>query len=218
DLLTSGLDRIAVRIPRHPMALQLLEKLSFPLAAPSANPFGYVSPTTPQHVAEQLGEQVPYILDGGPCTIGLESTILGFEHNKIIVHRLGGLKLEQIQDELGPVQLHLNQSSNPQAPGMLKSHYAPHKRVVIGEIPLLLTEQAHSRIGIISFKDSYHHSSVRYQNVLSPEGDLDEAATKLFSALRDLDTANIDIILTHEFPNEGLGKAINDRLMRASAR
>ena len=128
DLLTSGLSRIAIRIPNHPLTKQLLSKLDFPLAAPSANPFGYVSPTTAQHVQDQLGDKIPYILDGGPCKVGLESTIVGFENDEVIIYRLGGTKVEEIEKLIGPVKIQVNESSNPAAPGMLKSHYSPGRK------------------------------------------------------------------------------------------
>ncbi len=215
DLLTSGSDRVAVRVPDHPLTLALLKKLDFPLAAPSANPFGYVSPTTAQHVADQLGEDIPYILDGGSCTIGLESSIVGFEDDEVIVYRLGGLPLEKIIDSVGPVRVHLNKSSNPQAPGMLKSHYSPGKQVVLGDLETLIQDTKSKRVGIISFNQVFEGLQ---QFTLSPSGDMQEAAANLFKALRELDGAPIDIILAEKVPDQGLGKAINDRLERAAAK
>ena len=215
DLLTSGSDRVAVRMPNHPLTLELLQQLDFPLAAPSANPFGYVSPTTTQHVADQLGPDIPYILDGGPCTIGLESSIVGFEGEDAIVYRLGGLPPEEIQKVIGPVKVNLNKSSNPQAPGMLKSHYSPGKPVILGNIDALIQEHKEKQIGIIAFEKTY---GTFPQVTLSTSGDMQEAAANLFKALRDLDTDSIDIILAETVPDHGLGKAINDRLERAAAK
>jgi L-threonylcarbamoyladenylate synthase len=134
NLVTSGLDRVGVRIPNHSLTLELLSKLSFPLAAPSANPFGYISPTKAEHVDKQLGTKIPYILDGGACEVGLESTIVGEENGEIIVYRLGGLSIDDIEAVVGKVFVQLNQSSNPKAPGQLKSHYAPKKPVYIGNV------------------------------------------------------------------------------------
>lgn len=125
DLVTAGSPIVAVRIPKHPLTLKLLEKLPFPLAAPSANPFGYISPTTPEHVARQLGDKIGYILDGGPCTVGVESTIVGFKADQCIVFRKGGVAVEAIESIVGPVEVRTHSTSNPQAPGMLQSHYAP---------------------------------------------------------------------------------------------
>nr|WP_310590383.1 L-threonylcarbamoyladenylate synthase [Dyadobacter sp. NIV53] len=127
DLVTSGLDHVAVRIPNHPLTLELLRQLEFPLAAPSANPFGYISPTKSEHVNAQLGEKIPYILDGGECGVGIESTIVGFVNDIPTVYRLGGLAIDEIENIVGKVNVLPHSSSNPQAPGMLKSHYAPRK-------------------------------------------------------------------------------------------
>lgn len=214
ELLTSGSERVAIRMPNHPLALTLLQTLSFPLAAPSANPFGYVSPTTAQHVADQLGPDIPYILNGGACSIGLESSIVGFEGTDAVVYRLGGLPLEQIEATIGPVRIHLNKSSNPQAPGMLKSHYAPGKKVILGQIPELIRAHGHQKVGIISFQQNFGDFP---QFVLSPSGNMQEAAANLFRALREMDQQDIDILLAERVPEEGLGKAINDRLERAAA-
>jgi L-threonylcarbamoyladenylate synthase len=204
DLVTSGLPQVAVRIPNHHLTLKLLKSLDFPLAAPSANPFGYVSPTKAEHVAAQLEDNVGYILDGGSCEIGLESTIVGFEDGKITVYRLGGLALEDIEKIVGKVEVRINQSSNPKAPGMLKSHYAPKKPLFIGDADTFLKENKGKKIGIISLEK------------LSPSKNLKEAAHKLFSALRDLDESDVDVIIAEKFPEDFLGRAINDRLQRAS--
>lgn len=215
DLLTSGLDRVAVRIPNHPLTLELLSKLDFPLAAPSANPFGYVSPTSAQHVANQLGDKISYILDGGSCSVGIESTIVGFEEDEVVVYRLGGASLEAIQNVVGEVKVNINQSSNPKAPGMLKSHYSPGKRLILGDIMTNLKSVAPDKTGIISFKTNYSNE-VRKQIILSSSGDTTEAATHIFQALREMDDANIETVLAELLPEEGLGRAVNDRLKRAA--
>ncbi|MEQ8533736.1 MAG: L-threonylcarbamoyladenylate synthase, partial [Imperialibacter sp.] len=150
-LLTSGLKTVAVRIPDHPLTTALLEQLDYPLAAPSANPFGYVSPTTAHHVQDQLGESIPYILDGGPCRVGIESTIIGFENNKPVVYRLGGKRIDEIEKLIGTVRIRTNMSSDPAAPGMLKSHYAPTKRVVVGDLEELIPKLNPMKVAVISF-------------------------------------------------------------------
>lgn len=216
EVVTSGLSTVAIRIPNHPMALKLLSGLDFPLAAPSANPFGYVSPTSANHVNDQLGERIPYILDGGPSQIGVESTILGFDENGPVVYRLGGTKVETIEETLGPVKMALNQSSNPIAPGMLKSHYAPKRKVYIGEIEALIDEHKGKKIGVISFFSRHQAVPEAHQIILSPKANLDEAASRLFSALRLMDKLDLDLVLTERFPETGLGRAINDRLKRAA--
>lgn len=215
DLVTSGLDRVAIRVPNHVLALQLLNRLSFPLAAPSANPFGYISPTKPEHVLHQLGGKVPYILDGGPCEVGLESTIVGMEGDQVTVYRLGGLSVEAIESVVGSVQIQLNQSSNPSAPGMLKSHYAPRKPLILGDIPTLIAAHPDKRIGLLSYR-GVCSAAVAREEVLSISGDLEEAAQRLFSALRDLDNSEVDLLVGEYLPEVGLGRAINDRLRRAA--
>ncbi len=216
DLVTAGLPTVAVRIPNHPLTLDLLRSLAFPLAAPSANPFGYISPTTAQHVADQLGDQVPYILDGGPAGIGIESTIVGFESDKATVFRLGGMALDQIERLIGPVSVRTHSTSNPKAPGMLSSHYAPRKPLILlsaGETP-----PPNERAGALGFREPFGGLRPDYQRMLSPTGSLNEAAKNLFAHLRALDALPIDVIYAEQLPNEGLGWAMNDRLRRASVR
>ncbi|HXD94891.1 MAG TPA: L-threonylcarbamoyladenylate synthase [Bacteroidia bacterium] len=217
DLVTSGLPNVAVRIPNHKLTLQLLESLDFPLAAPSANPFGYVSPTTSAHVAAQLQNKVDYILDGGTCDVGIESTIVGFENNRITVYRLGGLAVEDIEHIVGKVNVQVNQSSNPTAPGMLKSHYAPTKPLFIGDVANFIKNNASKKIGIISFFQDYN-AEKKHLKILSTTKDLKEAAHNLFAAIRDLDTSDVEVIIAEKFPDNFLGRSINDRLQRASAK
>ncbi len=213
DLVTSGLDNVAIRIPNHALTLELLKQLDFPLAAPSANPFGYISPTTSHHVFDQLQGRIPYILDGGSTEVGVESTIVGFEEDEVIVYRLGGLAIEEIERVIGEVKINLNESSNPKSPGMLKSHYAPRKRLVIGESVNQLT----GNIGVIAFDEYVDVIELKNQILLSPKGDLNEAAKNLFAAMRKLDASDVEKIIAVKFPEVGLGRAINDRLKRASS-
>lgn len=217
DLVTAGLPTVAVRVPNHPLTLDLLRSLSFPLAAPSANPFGYISPTTAQHVADQLGDQVPYILDGGPSSVGLESTIIGFDAGIATVYRLGGIALADIERVIGPVVVRSHSTSNPQAPGMLSSHYAPRKPLILlppGAAPPTNTERA----GALVFREPFGSIPAVNQRVLSPTGNLAEAAKNLFAHLRALDALDVAIIYAEPLPNIGLGPAMNDRLKRASTR
>lgn len=213
DLLTSGLSRAAFRIPNHPDALAILKELDFPLAAPSANPFGFVSPTSAQHVQDQLGDKIDYIFDGGECSVGIESTVIGFEGGEVIVHRLGGLSIEEIEKEVGEVRLALNKSSNPDAPGQLKKHYSPGKPVIIGDIGSLIEEHRERKVGVISFEKDF---GINKQIVLSPEGDLSQAAKGIFTALRTMKNSDVELIISQKFPDMGVGRAINDRLQRAS--
>jgi L-threonylcarbamoyladenylate synthase len=214
DLVTSGLDTVGIRCPQHALTQQLLAALDFPLAAPSANPFGYISPTRPEHVNAQLGDRIAYILDGGACTVGIESTIVGFQQEQPVIYRMGGLGLEQIEETVGPVKTVLHSSSNPQAPGQLQSHYAPRKKLMVGNLRELLRAHNTQRCAILSFREDLGHP---YQYVLSPTGKLSEAAQHLFTALRQLDQQPVDLIVAEWVPNTGLGRAINDRLARAAA-
>ena len=216
DLLTSGLPRVAVRIPNHPLALSLLKQIDFPLAAPSANPFGYVSPTEVEHVNNQLGGKISYILNGGRCEVGLESTIVGFEEDRAVIQRLGGINIEEIEEIAGKVKIQVNNSSNLASPGMLKSHYSPGKKILLGDVKENLKRTNNEKVGIISFDQHYDIPSEN-QFLLSPEGSLEEAARNIFQALRHMDNPNIEIILADYVSKEGLGLAINDRLSRAAA-
>ncbi len=217
DLVTSGLDRVGIRCPAHPLTLKLLNSVSFPLAAPSANPFGYVSPTTALHVQDQLGDKIPYILDGGPCTIGIESTILGWEGQQPVIYRLGGVGQEQLESMLGPIQVQPHSSSNPQAPGQLESHYAPNKKFLLGELNELVARNPFRKPGILAFRRQISGVDPSRQLLLSPSGNLNEAARNLFSMLRQLDAMEIDGVLAEKVPDTGLGRAINDRLRRAAS-
>ncbi|WP_425636030.1 L-threonylcarbamoyladenylate synthase [Algoriphagus yeomjeoni] len=220
DIVTSGLDRVAVRVPDHQLTLELLSKIDYPLAAPSANPFGYISPTSPQHVDAQLGGKISYILDGGICKVGLESTIVGMEGDEIVVYRLGGLDISDIEALVGKVRVKSHSSSNPQAPGLLESHYAPTKPFLIGDLATLILD--HTKEGtdfaVLSLDKKFDSIPSGYQIALSPGSDLKEAATNLFAAMRTLDESNVQVILAEMMPEKGLGKAINDRLKRAATK
>jgi L-threonylcarbamoyladenylate synthase len=215
DLVTSGLDTVGLRCPDHALTRELLETLDFPLAAPSANPFGYVSPTTPQHVQDQLGNKIQYILDGGASRVGIESTILGFEGKDPVVYRMGGLSVETLENFLGNIKVQLHSSSNPKAPGQLKSHYAPLKRVLLGNLDDLLQKYPAHCSSILTFNKDFNSPN---QIILSKSGSLDEAAQNLFASLRSLDKMDTEVILAELVPEEGVGRAINDRLRRAAAR
>ena len=218
DLVTSGLDRVAVRVPNHPLTLALLAQLDFPLAAPSANPFGYISPTQAGHVDAQLGTQIPYILDGGACAVGLESTIVGMEGEQVIIYRLGGLELSKIESVVGTVTVQAHSTSNPSAPGQLASHYAPQKPFILGNLGELVPQliQQGKKVGVLSFSTHFPSLSADCQVVLSASQDLTEAAQRLFMAMRLLDESQAELIVAEFVPEIGLGRAINDRLKRAA--
>lgn len=218
DLVTAGSPLVAVRIPNHPLTLDLLSKLEFPLAAPSANPFGYISPTRPEHVEQQLGNKIPYILDGGACEVGLESTIIGFPNGQATIFRKGGIAIEAIEKVIGTVAVQTHSTSNPSAPGLLKSHYAPTVPLVLGTIADLLLQYEGKQVGILSFQKHYSSIPAEHQVVLSQSGNFTEAARNLFAGMRYLDSLQLDVILAELLPEEDLGRAVNDRLRRAGVR
>ncbi|GJM30087.1 MAG: threonylcarbamoyl-AMP synthase [Cyclobacteriaceae bacterium] len=217
DLVTSGLDTVAIRVPNHPITLELLQLLDYPLACPSANPFGYVSPTRASHVQQQLGDQIPYILDGGPCEVGIESTIVGFDQGKGVIYRPGGITVENIEKIIGKVIIKTS-VSNPVTPGMLENHYSPGKTLILGSIKNLLGHYGDEKIAILTYRDIYPEVPEDHQIQLSPAGDLKQAAQNLFASLRKLDAMDISYIFAEPVPNHGLGIAINDRLTRAATK
>lgn len=220
-IVTAGTPAVAVRVPAHPVTLELLQQLDFPLAAPSANPSGMVSPTSALHVAAQLGDKVSYILDGGPCRVGVESTIISFLEERPRLLRYGGISLENIEAVIGKIALpEAGFVDNPIAPGMLARHYATRHPLVLGDAELLI-RQAHQldpipRIASISLTRQFKDLPAAYQFCLSPSGNLEEAASRLFHAMRQADDMDIDLIVADRFPEKGLGLAINDRLKRAA--
>ena len=217
DIVTSGLDTVGLRMPNHPTTIELLNQLDFPLAAPSANPFGYISPTSAQHVFDQLGGKLPYILDGGICNVGVESTIVGFENGQCLIYRLGGITVEAIRKVIPDAELQINSSSNPKAPGMLNSHYAPSKPFYLGDMIELIEKYDGKNIAALTFGQSTIPDSVKEFN-LSPASDFKEAAFNLFSFLRALDAdQKVDLIIASLLPEKDLGLAINDRLRRAAS-
>ena len=215
DLVTAGHPKVAVRIPNHPITLELLRSLDFPLAAPSANRFGYVSPTSAAHVLQGLDGIIPYILDGGNCAVGLESTIVDFEGDDVIIRRKGGISSEAISNVIGkPVIVRTHASEHPVAPGQLKSHYATATPLITGNPEEIIHQFPGSKIALIEFGTSLIEEAFFRVN-LSPSANLDEAARNLFSMMRQTDQCGADIILASLLPEEGLGSAVNDRLKRA---
>lgn len=219
DIVTGGKKSVAVRIPNHELTLKLLSMLDYPLAAPSANPFGFISPTNPYHVEEQLGNKLSYILDGGECNIGLESTIISFLNETPELLRFGGVSVESIENIIGKIKVKVNILNElPDAPGQLKSHYAPNHKLIVGNIDDLINKSNFDteRIGILSFNKEFSSIPIKNQRKLSNHSNLEEAASNLFRVMRELDKLDIDIIFAENFPDIEIGKAINDRLKRAS--
>lgn len=217
DLATAGNPTVGVRFPKHKLTRAVLQQCGFPLAAPSANLFGKVSPTQASHVREQLGDRVDYILDGGPCSVGLESTIIDLSTAKPAILRLGGLSLEEIENALGEkIYTVQTSSSNPKAPGMLSAHYSPGIKLLHGNLIQNLKLINPAKTGTLTFSQKVGGVPLKNQRILSPKGNLVEAASQLFSSLNSFKGSGLEVILAEEFPNEGLGRAINDRLKRAS--
>ncbi|MBX6746038.1 MAG: threonylcarbamoyl-AMP synthase [Acetobacteraceae bacterium] len=217
DLLTgAGLDTLAVRVPAHPLARELLQRVGRPVAAPSANRSGQVSPTTAQHVLEGLSGRIAAVLDGGPCSVGVESTVLGLSGAGAVLLRPGGVPLEAIEAAIGPVGRALPPGAgmeSPISPGMLLSHYAPGLPV-----RLAATQVAEDE-ALLAFGPPLPGAAVTWN--LSEKGDLREAAARLFAGLRWLDAEGTRRgcrgIAAMPVPETGLGLAINDRLTRAAA-
>jgi len=218
DLVTSGHPTVGIRVPQHPMAQELLKSLDFPLAAPSANKFGNVSPTSALNVEEQIGNEIEYILDGGDCEVGLESTIVTFEEEEVIVLRLGGISLEQLEETLQkPVKEVRTSSSKPQAPGMLTAHYSPGIPVHFGSWASRPDGTPLSKTGFLCLEKPTGFPSEAAIYELSPRADLNEAARQLFRGLRSFNPEKVELIVAEPMPELGLGRAINDRLRRAAA-
>ncbi|RPI83720.1 MAG: threonylcarbamoyl-AMP synthase [Planctomycetaceae bacterium] len=248
DLVTAGLDTVAVRVPDHPVAQALLEAAGVPIAAPSANPFGMVSPTTAEHVREQLGSHIDFVLDGGPCRVGVESTVLLVDDQRLTLLRPGGTTVEEIEDCLGKVHWSAHAASPDSAagliaPGTLERHYSPRTplrvldagtasqwatggdevavKIVPGDASFTRGQcGVHDRqgVGLLAFTEPAGRRHFDRVEVLSARGDLREAAAGFFAALRRLDAAGLELIVAEWFPEAGLGRALNDRLRRAAAR
>jgi L-threonylcarbamoyladenylate synthase len=216
DLVTGGKDTVAVRMPHHAMALALLEKLEYPLAAPSANPFGSISPTTARHVADYFPQQLELVLDGGPCERGVESTIVGFPDGVPTLYRHGSIPAEEIEEELGQLAYLTRKEHAPDAPGMLSRHYAPATRIILStEVAQTAAANAGKKIGLMLFSKPLQVANIACQEILSPKEDLKEAAMHLYAAMHRLDQMGLDLIIAQRFPDAGLGRTINDRLERA---
>lgn len=204
-LASAGLASLALRVPAHPMALDLLRGFGKPIVAPSANPSGRISPTTAEHVRAGLGRKVDLILDGGPSAVGLESTIVSFLDERPRLLRSGGLSREALEVALG-YELLLGPVAGPlHAPGQLDSHYAPRAQM---RLNAATWQKGEAQLGFGTYDAPLN---------LSPKGDVVEAAANLFSMLHRLDAEGATTIAVAPIPNSGLGEAINDRLTRAAA-
>lgn len=226
-LVTSGLPTVAVRIPSHPVARAVIAAAGLPVAAPSANPFGRLSPTRAGHVARGLGDRVDLILDGGPCAVGLESTVLDVTVDPPLVLRPGGMSRAAIEAVIGPVALLDRNQALPTSPGQLPSHYAPRTPLHLvragglmeagprGRAAALCADGA-SRAALEAAASSGGAHRFAAVRVLAESGDPVEAAANLFALLHELDGAGYDEIWAERLPERGLGVAVNDRLWKAS--
>ncbi len=218
DLITAGKKTVAVRMPNHPLTLTLLKQLEFPLVAPSANPFNQISPTSAEHVKKYFTSEQVFVLDGGPCRLGLESTIVGFEGAEIILYREGAIFQERIEELVGPLVLKNKNDKTPSAPGMLSKHYSPITPFyLVSDLQQAIDESEYQRIGVLSLSESYRNPRIKKTYQLSKSNNLEEAAANLYAHLHELDASNLEVIFAETMPNVGIGKSINDRLNRATA-
>ncbi|HCD66903.1 MAG TPA: threonylcarbamoyl-AMP synthase [Bacteroidetes bacterium] len=217
DLVTAGLPNVALRVPKHPLTLKLLSLLNFPLAAPSANISNTVSPTNARRVDQSLGDTVSYILDGGKCDVGVESTIVSVIENQVTLLREGGISKEQIEAELG-VNVCTQADEKITAPGQLKKHYATQKPLfLVDDMQDALLRYQTEKVSVLLFnKIETTENQIPY--LLSSDYNLSEIANNLFETMHLADEDNSEFILAERCKNEGIGRAINDRLLRASVR
>lgn len=220
NLVTAGSNRVAVRVPNHLLTLKLLSELSFPVAAPSANPSGYISPTLPEHVEKQLGNRVAYILNGGPCVKGIESTILGWDSDGLpIIYRLGSITQHDIEAVIGIAPKIISKEHKKlEAPGMLQVHYAPKTPTKLSSnLPKTLKDYNGKKAVAITLMPMEKNIAMVKNLYLSVDGNLEEIARNLYKTLHTADAMNAEVIIVEEAPDTGLGLAINDRLRRAAS-
>ena len=220
SIVTAGLDSVGVRSPKHPVFRDLIKEIDFPLAAPSANPFAYISPTRPEHVEANLGDRIEYILDGGPCELGVESTIIDTrDESRPTILRQGALTQEMIEKTLGIVLFgreDVAAEGPARAPGTAPKHYSPKGNLTLTASINSNEAAAHPETAYLVWKKP---TRIDLDNLfwLSASGSLEEAASRLYAALREIDQRGFEQIIAETFPDEGLGLALNDRLKRAAA-
>ncbi len=212
DIVTAGLPTVGIRVPSHPVALALIRALQKPIAAPSANLFGYMSPTRVRHVAKSFADRVPLVLDGGDSAYGIESTIISFREQAIFVHRHGGISVEELSEYVRIVEDERTPGTC-ESPGELPYHYAPMKPLRLVNGPSDVRQEVSS---YLAFRDPAEPVKSRYVKVLSPSGDLREAASNFFSFLIELDRDDVNVIYAEKLPERGIGRAVMERLKKAS--
>ncbi len=217
DIVTAGKDTVAVRIPAHPVTHQLLSRTGLPLAAPSANPSGYISPTTALHVLATLGEKIRYILDGGPCGAGIESTIVGFDGDTPVIYRQGVITADDIREVTGSIAHYSGHSIL--APGMSKAHYSPVTPVMFtADVDKAIADRPGKSIGVLTYGEYTPGIPVTDQVLLCADSEWSSAARNLYAAMHALDSRKYDLIIARQFPQSGIGAALNDRLKRAASK
>lgn len=226
DLATSGLPTVAIRCPANRIARELILRSGVPIAAPSANPFGYISPTKAEHVIAQLGDKLDYIVDGGRCSVGLESTVLDLSADRPIVLRPGGLAVELLAEIIPGLEVFNQSNSSPKSPGQLPSHYAPKKSLYLlpagfGASTFSAKDKIDKKSALMCFGEktaAMAKKSGLWTRVLdmSPSMDAIEAASVLFEYMHELDSGDYAEIWAEQLPDKGLGRAVNDRLRKAS--
>ena len=220
-LLTAQSPYVSLRVPGHAMFRQLLELLPQPVAAPSANIYQKISPTSAYDIEEAIGDQIPYILNGGTCQKGVESTLVSFENNTIVLHRHGAISCETLQNTVNtPIKIAANLCNKKYTnacvlPGTSERHYTPNIPLYIGDINAISKEHRHKQIGFLRFSTYLSNVSCNKQVILSRKGDLALACKRLYSAMRKLEAMGVDIIIAERMPNDGLGRTLNDRMQRA---
>lgn len=214
DIVTAGLPSVAIRCPAHPVARRLIELAGSPIAAPSANLFCTVSPTTAQHVMDQFGDRLPHVIDGGPCPVGVESAVVSFLGKRPALLRPGGVSAEEIEAVIGSLEIATAGGSQPVSPGQLPRHYAPTTPLELTTAP----PRPGALVGLLTFGPPPSRSGFAAVEVLSERGCLREAAANLFAAMRRLDALGLDYIIARPLPEKGLGYAVMDRLRRAAAK
>lgn len=219
EIISAGYDTVAVRVPNHPLTLALLNRLDFPLVAPSANRSNHISPTKPEHVRNSLGAKTPYILDGGSCKKGLESTIVGFHGEDVVLYRQGAIAQDVLENFLGKtLKNKAETTAQTQSPGSSKKHYSPKTPLVLLDRADHIQETAYKNIAYLVFQHTGELKTSHPIFELSKSGSLEEAAANLYAVLYQIDQLQIDLIVAVRMPDSGLGKSINDRLVRAAAK
>ena len=226
DLVTTGLDTVAIRMPSNAISRELLKASGTPIAAPSANMFGRPSPTTAQHVIDDLDGRVDIVLDGGPTEIGIESTVVEFIEGKVIVLRPGGIDVESLQSVIGDVHIYSETVISKRSPGEYPQHYSPRAKVIvveeeesqIGDVKMIAQGMARkgNKVGIIAKEEHADEYASFAVKILGPQDDVRACASKLFHVLREFDSEKVDVIIAEGIPEKGLGLAVMNRLRKAA--